>query len=118
PQACNPSHEDWLNDLSSTPPVSVTIATVKSSSDTSSSPSLLSLSLESEEPPQAAKNKLNVNNSTIVSTNLLFFNLFSSVLEIYVIHLEMLFYKSFPPYRQRASIRNISCPTYHTKHTA
>ena len=26
PQACKPSQADWLNDLSSTPPVSVTIA--------------------------------------------------------------------------------------------
>ena len=30
PQACRPSHADWLNDLSSTPPVSVTIAAFKS----------------------------------------------------------------------------------------
>ena len=30
PQLCRPSQADWLNDLSSTPPVSVTIATLRS----------------------------------------------------------------------------------------
>src|SRR5699024_11470253 len=55
------SHADWLNDLSSIPPVSVTIAIEKSSVDSPLFPfaSLLpSLLLLLFEPPHAAKNML------------------------------------------------------------
>src|SRR5699024_12183484 len=73
PQACKPSQADWLNDLSSTPPVSVTIATLKSSDDFSL-PALLfpsSFALLSLDPPQATKIKLSDINKVNVIKNLL-----------------------------------------------
>src|SRR5690606_6029722 len=99
PHASKPSHADWLNDLSSIPPVSVTIATEKSpeSSDCSSvfssfvCSASFSVSEFSPEPPQATRTRLRANNKTIDNKLFLFFISKSSILVRYLIKIQ------FPP---------------------
>src|SRR5699024_2100228 len=95
-----PSQADWLNDLSSTPPVSVTIATLKSSDDFSL-PALLFLSfaLLPLDPPQATKIKLSDISKVNVIKNLLrtfFSSIYLILLHVLLIIIIFLFNTQSP----------------------